>query len=214
MSCHLLSYFFKKDYFCHKLNIMDKRKQIFFWIVIAVVTLGMASRVFGISANISPMLAVLLIGAAYFHKKGLALIIPIGLYFIADLYLNNVVYAAYFDGFQLLGSVGVYMSLIIIIPIAIFTLRKVSIASVLISSIGAAVIFFLVTNFFSMLTLPQYTKDFAGLINSYEAAIPFFRSTLVSTVVYSAVLFTAAELYLRQPQLDSSTKNNTTTANS
>jgi len=191
---------------------MNKRKQVFFWIVIAVVTIGMLTRVLGLSANISPMLAVLLFGSAYFQKKSWSFLLPIGLYFFVDLYLNNIVYAEYFGSFQLFGSTGVYVSLAIIIALGTVLLRKVTIPRVLVSALGAAVVFFLVTNFFSMLTLPQYTKDFAGLMTSYEAAIPFFRSTLASTLIYSAVFFTAAELYLRQPQLN--TTSNSSTVNS
>jgi len=185
---------------------MDKRNRIFFWIVVVVVGLGMLTRLFGLPSNISPMLAVILFGAAYFSKKSWSIAIPIGLYFLVDLYLNNVVYAQYFEGFQLIGSAGVYVAIFAIIGLAIYTLRKVSIASVFISSLAAAVIFFLVTNFHSMLILPEYTKDISGLMLSYEAGIPFFRATLVSTLIYSVVLFTSAELFLKRPSLQSKTE--------
>ena len=188
---------------------MNKQNKIFFWAVVAVVTIGMAFRLFGFNPNVSPMLAVLIFGAAYLHSKGMSLIYPIALYFLSDLYLNNVVYADYFEGFQLIGSLGVYASFLIIIPLAILFFRKVTIPRVLIGSLGTAIIFFLVTNFNSMLADPMYTKDFAGLMQSYENAIPFFRSTLVSTMVYSAVFFTAAELVLRQPELKSKSVTST-----
>jgi len=185
---------------------MEKRNKLFFWIVIAVVSMGMLTRVFGLPSNVSPMLAVILFGAAYFSRKSWSIALPIGLYFLVDLYLNNVVYAQYFDGFQLIGSVGVYLSIAAIIALSIFTLRKVSLISVFMTSLSAAIVFFLVTNFFSMVILPEYTKDLSGLLMSYEAAIPFFRGTLISTMIYSAVLFTSAELYLRKPTLSSTSE--------
>ncbi len=181
---------------------MKKHNKIFFWIVIAVVTIGMISRLFGLPSNVNPMLAVLLFGAAYFQRKSLSILLPLGLFFVVDLYLNNVVYARFFDGFQIFGDKGVYASFMVIIPLAIIALKKVSIPRVILSSLGIAVLFFLITNFVSMLTSPMYTKDFAGLMESYSAGIPFFRATIVSTLVYSGVLFTAAELFLRQPSLD------------
>lgn len=188
---------------------MNKRNKIFFWAIIAAVTLGMLTRLFGLPSNVSPMLAVLLLGVAYIERKSIALLLPIGLYFLVDLYLNNVVYAEYFEGFKVIGDLGVYASLFLILPICALILKKVSIPRVLMGSLGAAVIFFLVSNAYSMATLPQYTKNFAGLMESYTAAIPFFRSTLVSTMVYSAVFFTAAEMYLRQPSLASDTATKT-----
>ncbi len=182
---------------------MNKRNNIFFWVVLAVVSVGMLTRLFGLPSNVSPMLAVILFGAAYFSRKSWSIALPIALYFLVDLYLNNVVYAQYFDGFQIIGSTGVYIAIIAIVGLAIFMLRKVSIASVFISSLAAAVVFFLVTNFHSMLTMPEYTKDLSGLMNSYTAGIPFFRATLVSTLIYSTVLFTSAELFLKRPSLQS-----------
>ena len=188
---------------------MDKRNKIFFWAIVAVVTLGMLTRLFGLPANVSPMLAVMLLSVAYIQRKSIALLLPLGLYFSVDLYLNNIVYAEFFEGFQLIGDNGVYMSLFLMLPICAIILKKVSIPRVLIGSFGAAVLFFLVTNLYSMMTLPQYTKDFSGLMESYTAGVPFFRATLVSTMVYSAVFFTAAELYLSRASLNSSTASKT-----
>ena len=188
---------------------MNKRDKVFFWVIISVVVLGMLTRLFGLPSNVSPMLVVILLGAAYIRSKNLAVVLPLGLFLLVDLYLNNVVYAEFFDGFQLLGDPGVLCSLVIILPLSIFMLRKVSFARVLISSFTACILFYLISNFYSMLVLPQYTKNFAGLMESYTAAIPFFRSTLVSTMIYAAVFFTSAELYLRRPSLEASSNTET-----
>ena len=61
--------------------------------------------------------------------------------------------------------------------------------------IGAAVAagslqFFLITNFGVWLRFPtSYAHTFQGLVNCYVAAIPFYGRTLVSDLLYSAVLF-------------------------
>lgn len=208
----MLYFFSKKSTFVSKINTMNKRNKIFFWAIIAVVTLGMLTRLLGLPSNVSPMLAVMLLGVAYIDRKSLAILLPISLYFIVDLYLNNVVYAEYFTSFKVIGDLGVYTSLFLILPLCALILSKVSIPRVLMGSLGAAVLFFLVTNLYSFATLPQYTKNFAGLMESYTAAIPFFRSTVVSTMIYSAVFFVAAEAYLRQPSLASNTGSNTAKA--
>ncbi len=188
---------------------MDKRSKLFFWAIIAVVTIGMLTRLFGLPSNVSPMLAVMLLGLAYIQRKSISLLLPLGLYFLVDLYLNNVVYAEYFEGFQWFGSLGVYVSLFFILPLCALILKKVSIPRVMIGAFSAAVLFFLITNFHSMIILPQYTKNFAGLMESYTAGIPFFRSTLVSTMIYSAVFFTAAEAFLRRPSVSTTTNSKT-----
>ena len=44
----------------------------------------------------------------------------------------------------------------------------------------------------------MYPHNLAGLITCYEMGIPFFRSTLLSDVIYSGVLFGAFELAQRR----------------
>tara|TARA_A100001011_G_scaffold400548_1_gene516128 strand:+ start:5644 stop:5877 length:234 start_codon:yes stop_codon:yes gene_type:complete len=48
----------------------------------------------------------------------------------------------------------------------------------------ASLIFFLTSNFGVWLLSSWYPKSFAGLIMSYEAALPFFRNTLLSTLLF------------------------------
>ncbi|PQO32692.1 hypothetical protein DTL21_21095 [Bremerella cremea] len=65
--------------------------------------------------------------------------------------------------------------------------------------IFASVGYFVVTNFFSWIALPEYTKDVNGLIQCYVMAIPFFRNMLMGTIFYSAILFSPAILSLATP---------------
>lgn len=70
------------------------------------------------------------------------------------------------------------------------------------AAVLAAVQFFLVTNFGVWLTsvlnpsaaLAIYPPTFAGLVECYTAALPFFRNTLVGDLVSSGVLFGAFAL--------------------
>jgi hypothetical protein len=57
-------------------------------------------------------------------------------------------------------------------------------------ALGCSLGFFLVSNFVSWLeqALP-YGYSLAGLMNCYEAAIPFYRGTLAGDLMYSAGLF-------------------------
>lgn len=60
--------------------------------------------------------------------------------------------------------------------------------------------FFLISNlgaFFDPRMSAVYPHTFGGLMACYTAAIPFFRGTLVSDLVYSAVLFGAHALLSR-----------------
>lgn len=58
------------------------------------------------------------------------------------------------------------------------------------AAIGGSLVFFVTSNFVAWLGLTQlYTRDLAGLVNCYVAAIPFFRSTFIGDFVYSFVMF-------------------------
>jgi hypothetical protein len=59
---------------------------------------------------------------------------------------------------------------------------------------GAALFFFVVSNFGVWLTQNLYAHDGAGLVACFVAAIPFFPATLVSAGVYSFALFALASI--------------------
>ncbi len=60
------------------------------------------------------------------------------------------------------------------------------------TTLGASVLFYLVSNFVSWVehALP-YQDSLAGLLDSYIAGIPFFHGTLAGDIVFSATLFGA-----------------------
>ena len=59
---------------------------------------------------------------------------------------------------------------------------------IVLSGFSSSVIFFLITNFGSWLTMAMYEKSFSGLLQSYVMGIPFFHNTLISTLIYLFVL--------------------------
>jgi len=58
--------------------------------------------------------------------------------------------------------------------------------------------FFLISNFGVWLGGRLYPPTWVGLITCYAAALPFYRNSLLSSVVYTAVLFGAHEIYQRR----------------
>lgn len=61
--------------------------------------------------------------------------------------------------------------------------------------LAASIAYFLVTNFVSWISLPEYTKDLSGLVQCYTLAIPFYRNTLLGTLIYTAIFFSPAMLH-------------------
>lgn len=61
-----------------------------------------------------------------------------------------------------------------------------------VSSLGASVLFFLVTNFAFL--YPSYSHNLSGIMESYVNALPFFKGTLLGDLSYTLALFGAYEL--------------------
>ena len=70
--------------------------------------------------------------------------------------------------------------------------------------LASAVTFFLLSNF-GMWASGYYPRTWAGLVECYVAALPFFRNTLASDALYSAALFGGHALltrFLARPRRD------------
>lgn len=121
--------------------------------------------------NFTPITAMALFSGVYFKNKKLAFAVPILAMLVSDLFLgfsaiSFFVYAA----FILVGFIGM-------------NFKRMNITSILISSIA----FFIITNF--GVWLLSYPKSWAGLVDCYTLAIPFFRNALIGDLFYSAVMY-------------------------
>jgi hypothetical protein len=83
--------------------------------------------------------------------------------------------------------ISVYASFALIALIGM-KMKTISLKNVFVNSIFSAVLFFVITNFAVWLE-GWYSYTFAGLVLCYEMAIPFFRNTLLSSLIYSGLLF-------------------------
>ncbi len=154
-----------------------------FWILTIMIIVTALSRLLPHPPNFTPIAAIALFGAAYFKNKKMAFIIPITAMFVSDLIIgmHNTLLFVYL-AFVLVGVLG-------------FQLRgRVKTINVIGSSLAASVVFFLITNFGSWLAYDMYSKDLAGLLNCYTAAIPFFRNTVLGDLFFVGVLIGGFEL--------------------
>jgi uncharacterized protein with PQ loop repeat len=74
-------------------------------------------------------------------------------------------------------------------------LNRKSGKSVTTNAIASAIIFFIVTNFTVWAFGGIYEQSLNGLMLAYTSAIPFFNWNLLSTLLFSGVLFGAYNLF-------------------
>lgn len=165
-----------------------------FLLVLGLIVFGILTRFIflidgeSILPNFSAIGAIAIFGAAYF-KGPSRWLIPFGIYWASDLILNNIVYAEYYESFQLMGNYWVYASFILAGVVGFYVMKKKTLPRLVGASFGAAVIFFLISNFGVWAGGTMYMKDLGGLMTCYIAGIPFFWNTILGNLIYGFLLF-------------------------
>lgn len=169
-----------------------KNKKIYILLITSIVVFGVIARVLPHNANFAPMGAIALFAAAFYKRKALALAIPAIAWWLSDLYLNNTVYATsenftWFTYDQLFSV----LALLSIVLLGALLLKSFNVAKVLVGSISASLIFFLISNFGVWMQGFLYPKTWSGLVSCYTMALPFYKATFVSDLVFSGIFFSA-----------------------
>ncbi len=128
--------------------------------------------------NFTPIAAMALFGGAYIKKKHLAFLVPIAALLISDLFL----------GFHK-WMIAVYVSFALVVGIGMLLRNRVRTGSVLLATVSASLLFFLITNFAVWIGSPFYPQNMAGLLESYTLAIPFLNNGIMGDLFFSTVFF-------------------------
>ena len=142
-----------------------------------LIVLGLFSRLIIHTPNFNPLIAIALFSGIYVSRK-YAVILPLASMVISDLFLGIHNVMAFTWG-----------SILIIALMGLKLREHKSFKNVFLGSLSSAVIFFVATNFGVWLMTGMYTYDLSGLVNCFVMAIPFFRSSLASTLIYTVVLY-------------------------
>jgi len=155
-------------------------------LAIIIISFGILSRIIVHTPNFSPVLSMAFLSGMYLKGRQ-SVLVPLALVIISDLIIG-----LYPLAFVTWGSIA------LISVLGLWLKERKSLATVLGGSVLSAVSFFIITNFASWLTLYPHTID--GLRQCYILAIPFFRSTFVSTMAYSVVFYATYEWVVKRSQ--------------
>ncbi|MFA5749828.1 MAG: DUF6580 family putative transport protein [Candidatus Shapirobacteria bacterium] len=155
---------------------------------IFIILLAVIIRLVPHPPNMAPIAAMALFGGAYFSKK-YALIVPIIVLFVSDLFLgfHNTIPFVY-GSFLLTGIIGLWLK------------NHKNFKYLVVGTLLSSVLFFLITNFGVWMMGTMYIKNFNGLMQSYIMAIPFFRNTIVGDLLYTGLFFGGYKFVLRLSQ--------------
>lgn len=145
-------------------------------------------------ANVTPIAAMALFGGVYLNKK-YALIVPILVLFISDLFLGfHAGIGLVYIGFFLTGVIGLSIA------------KHKNVINVVSATLLSSVLFFLLTNFNYWYAASLYPKTLEGLALSYLNALPFFRNSLIGDLLYVGLFFGAYETVLMLVKKSASVK--------
>ncbi|MEL6971044.1 MAG: DUF6580 family putative transport protein [Bacteroidota bacterium] len=168
---------------------MSKLFSKHFTLIAVLILFAALTRIIPHYPNFTAMGAMALFGAAHLKNKWQVFLLLLGAMYLSDLFINNVIYAEYYNGFVWKISPFVYLAFLLIIGIGYLLRGRVNVQNVVGASLSSSLVFFLLTNAATWQVDPVYTKDFAGLMTAYVAGLPFFWGTLAGDLFYCGVLF-------------------------
>lgn len=142
-------------------------------------------------AGFAPQIAMAVFGAAVIRDKRMAFILP-----LVSMLLSDVLYEILFNyGYTPYGGIyeGQLVNYIMLAAVALvgFQARSLKPVRIITATLAAPVVYFLLSNFAVWLGGGgfQRPKTFSGLMLCYEDALPFLRSSMGYTILFSALLF-------------------------
>lgn len=137
-------------------------------------------------SGFSPVIAIALFSGFIIKQKDMSFLLPLLALFVSD----AVIQLLYTQGeFPYAGFYsGQWKNYLILMTATLigWLLKGRSNASLLIGSVAAPTVFFLLSNFSVWMgtTEATYTKDFSGLLASYAAGLPFYKNALIATLIF------------------------------
>lgn len=154
-------------------------------VALVLLAIGVLFRLLPHTANFAPVGAIALFGGAVLSAR-LAWWLPVAIMIISDLVLGlhgTILFT--WGGFLLVALFGM-------------TLRNTNNwVRIPFGALGAATIFFIVSNFGVWVEGKLYPHTWQGLIDCFVMAIPFFKISLVADLLFSTALFGAYALATR-----------------
>jgi len=151
------------------------------YVVLIMIFAGAMMRLIPHWPNFTPIAAIALFGGTFLKRKDLAFLVPVAAMLLSDLII----------GFHS-TMLPVYLSFIAIVAFGLILQKRLTVINTLSASLGASVLFYLVTNFASWTSgLMPYPMNAAGLMQSYIAGLPFLFNGILGDLFYTSVLFGA-----------------------
>ncbi|MCS6955875.1 MAG: hypothetical protein NZM44_05925 [Candidatus Calescibacterium sp.] len=168
---------------------MKNRNSFSIILAILIIILGIYYRLIPHPPNFSPLISITVFsGFVLIKNKYLAYLLPLIILITSDLIIgiHNQIITVYLS-----FIVSVYLSEFYFKSLKLDTensnLKKVLHANI--SGLINSTWFYLFTNFVVWISTNMYSKNLNGLIECYIMAIPFFKNSLISSIIFTTIIF-------------------------
>ena len=151
--------------------LISLKKEIF---PIGLIFILALSRLMPHPDNFTPIIALAIMSSYFFRNVNFSYTVMLFSMLLADFFIGFYSYMLF-----------VYVSLFLIVLIFFKISKKMNYKNLFIFSFFGSVIFFLISNFGVWLVGNLYERNINGLIECYFMAIPFFKNTIISTLIFS-----------------------------
>jgi hypothetical protein len=165
------------------------------WSFVLLVLIAALYRIIpGRPFGFAPQWAMAVFAGAVIKDKKWALIIPVLSMFISDL-LYQVLYIGGVTNMQGFyeGQWQNYILFTLLVFVG-FAIKKLNVLQIAIASLAAPTLYFIISNFLVWASNGttrglDRPKTFNGLMLCYSDGIPFYKTSILATLVFSAILF-------------------------
>ena len=159
------------------MKISLNNKLLILLVFVGLVAFAVTMRLLPHPPNFAPIAAIAIFSGALLPRK-YAYILPLVAMIISDIFigLHPLVYATW-------GSFA------LIAVLAEYTMRRPNVSKMVGTTLAGSLIFFVISNFAVWAQGTMYSQNFAGLVQCYYNALPFFRNTAMGDLTYVAFLF-------------------------
>ena len=173
---------------------MKNKKQLAGSFILLIIIASLYRIMPGRPLGFSPLIAMAIFGGAVIKDKKFAFLLPLLAMFVSDglyqlLYINGVgnipgFYEGQVINYILFGGLTVFG----------FFIKNFNIKRIAIASLSAPTVYFLISNFLVWASSSpdagwNRPKTFSGLLMCYNDGLPFYPWSVVSTFIFSAILF-------------------------
>lgn len=181
-------------------KLMKLNKTTIWYLIILIIAAALYRvsplRTFGFA----PHLTLALFGGAVVKDRKWAFALPLFSLFLSDLFYQFLFINGWssIQGFYN-GQWINYLEIASVVLIG-FLMKKVTVTNIVVFSLIAPTWFFLISNFTVWLGARNIDQTWAGLMKTYVDGLPFYRASIMGSLLFSTIIFGAWYLWVKEKQ--------------